>query len=87
MPIVDYHIVIIDFFDLIPITSYRDKYNRKYLEPTWKGRISYGLNKVQVLRNSYISFLANSSTSAKVIQKLARHSDPRLILKRPNKKQ
>ncbi len=30
------------------------------------------------LRNSYISFLANSETPAKVIQKLARHSDPRL---------
>ena len=30
------------------------------------------------LRNSYISFLANSQTPAKVIQKLARHSDPRL---------
>jgi len=30
------------------------------------------------LRNSYISFLANSATPAKVIQKLARHSDPRL---------
>ncbi len=29
-------------------------------------------------RNSYISFLANSQTPAKVIQKLARHSDPRL---------
>ena len=30
------------------------------------------------LRNSYISFLANTATPAKVIQKLARHSDPRL---------
>ncbi|MFC1781109.1 tyrosine-type recombinase/integrase [Planctomycetota bacterium] len=30
------------------------------------------------LRNSYISFLANSQTPAKVIQKLARHSDPKL---------
>jgi len=30
------------------------------------------------LRNSYISFLANSVTPAKVIQTLARHSDPRL---------
>ncbi len=30
------------------------------------------------LRNSYISYLANSSTPAKMIQKLARHSDPRL---------
>ncbi|MHC4071680.1 MAG: tyrosine-type recombinase/integrase [Planctomycetota bacterium] len=30
------------------------------------------------LRNSYISFLANSRTPAKVVQKLARHSDPRL---------
>jgi integrase len=30
------------------------------------------------LRNSYISFLANSKAPAKVIQKLARHSDPRL---------
>jgi integrase len=30
------------------------------------------------LRNSYISFLANSATPAKVIQQLARHSDPRL---------
>ena len=30
------------------------------------------------LRNSYISFLANSQTLAKVVQKLARHSDPRL---------
>ncbi len=30
------------------------------------------------LRNSYISFLANSATPAKVIQKLAQHSDPRL---------
>ena len=30
------------------------------------------------LRNSYISFLANSQTPAKVVQKLARHSDPRL---------
>jgi integrase len=30
------------------------------------------------LRNSYISYLANSSTPAKVVQKLARHSDPRL---------
>ena len=30
------------------------------------------------LRNSYISFLANSTTPAKIIQKLARHSDPRL---------
>jgi integrase len=30
------------------------------------------------LRNSYISFLANSQTPAKVIQKLARHSAPRL---------
>ena len=29
-------------------------------------------------RNSYISFLANSQTPAKVVQKLARHSDPRL---------
>ena len=32
------------------------------------------------LRNSYISFLANSQTPVKVIQKLARHSDPRLTL-------
>ena len=30
------------------------------------------------LRNSYISFLANSQTPAKVVQKLARHSDPKL---------
>jgi integrase len=30
------------------------------------------------LRNSYISWLANSQTPAKVVQKLARHSDPRL---------
>ncbi|MHC4426741.1 MAG: tyrosine-type recombinase/integrase [Planctomycetota bacterium] len=30
------------------------------------------------LRNSYISFLANSQVPAKVVQKLARHSDPRL---------
>ena len=30
------------------------------------------------LRNSYISFLANSQTPAKVVQKLVRHSDPRL---------
>ncbi len=30
------------------------------------------------LRNSYISFLANSNTPPKVIQELARHSDPRL---------
>ena len=30
------------------------------------------------LRNSYISFLANSETPAKVIMQLARHSDPRL---------
>ena len=30
------------------------------------------------LRNSYISFLANSNSPPKVIQKLARHSDPRL---------
>ena len=30
------------------------------------------------LRNSYISFLANEGVPAKVIQKLARHSDPRL---------
>jgi len=30
------------------------------------------------LRNSYISYLANSQTPAKVVQKLARHSDPRL---------
>ena len=30
------------------------------------------------LRNSYISFLANSSTPPKVVQQLARHSDPRL---------
>jgi len=30
------------------------------------------------LRNSYISFLANSNTPPKVVQKLARHSDPRL---------
>jgi len=30
------------------------------------------------LRNSYISFLANSQTPTKVVQKLARHSDPRL---------
>ena len=30
------------------------------------------------LRNSYISFLANSDTPPKVVQKLARHSDPRL---------
>ena len=31
------------------------------------------------LRNSYISFLANSQIPAKVVQKPARHSDPRLI--------
>ena len=30
------------------------------------------------LRNSYISFLANSNTPPKVVQELARHSDPRL---------
>lgn len=30
------------------------------------------------LRNSYISFLANSTTPPKVVQELARHSDPRL---------
>ena len=30
------------------------------------------------LRNSYISFLANTATPAKTIQKLARHSDPKL---------
>ena len=30
------------------------------------------------LRNSHISFLANSNTPPKVVQKLARHSDPRL---------
>lgn len=30
------------------------------------------------LRNSYISFLANSKTPFKVVQKLARHSDPKL---------
>lgn len=30
------------------------------------------------LRNSYISFLANSQTPAKVVQELARHSDPKL---------
>jgi integrase len=30
------------------------------------------------LRNSFISFLANSQAPAKVIQKLARHSDPRM---------
>lgn len=30
------------------------------------------------LRNSYISWLANSQTPAKVVQKLARHSDPKL---------
>ncbi len=30
------------------------------------------------LRNSYISYLANSQTPPKVVQKLARHSDPRL---------
>jgi len=30
------------------------------------------------LRNSFISFLANSQVPAKVVQKLARHSDPRL---------
>jgi len=30
------------------------------------------------LRNSYISFLADSNTPAKTIQKLARHSDPKL---------
>jgi len=30
------------------------------------------------LRNSYISFLANSSVPPKIVQKLARHSDPRL---------
>jgi integrase len=30
------------------------------------------------LRNSFISFLANSATPAKVVQQLARHSDPRL---------
>jgi len=30
------------------------------------------------LRNSYISFLANSNIPPKIVQKLARHSDPRL---------
>lgn len=30
------------------------------------------------LRNSYISFLANSQTPPKVVQQLARHSDPKL---------
>ena len=30
------------------------------------------------LRNSYISYLANSTTPPKVVQKLARHSDPKL---------
>ena len=30
------------------------------------------------LRNSYISFLANSAVPPKIVQKLARHSDPRL---------
>jgi len=30
------------------------------------------------LRNSYISFLADSGTPFKVVQKLARHSDPKL---------
>ncbi len=30
------------------------------------------------LRNSYISYLANSQTPPKVVQKLARHADPRL---------
>jgi integrase len=30
------------------------------------------------LRNSFITFLANSQTPAKVIQKMARHSDPKL---------
>lgn len=30
------------------------------------------------LRNSYISFLANSQTPAKIVMALARHSDPRL---------
>ena len=30
------------------------------------------------LRNSYIFFLVNSRTPAKVVQKLARHSDPHL---------
>ena len=30
------------------------------------------------LRNSYISFLANSNTPMKIVQKLARHSDPKL---------
>ena len=30
------------------------------------------------LRNSFISFRANSQTPAKVIQKMARHSDPKL---------
>jgi len=30
------------------------------------------------LRNSFISFLCNSETPAKIIQKMARHSDPRL---------
>lgn len=30
------------------------------------------------LRNSFISFLANSNTPMKVVQKLARHSDPKL---------
>ena len=30
------------------------------------------------LRNSYISYLANSETPAKVVMQLARHSDPRL---------
>jgi len=31
------------------------------------------------LRNSYVSFLASSQTPAKVVRKLARHSDPRQI--------
>ena len=30
MPIADHYIVIIDFSKIIPITSYSDKYNRKY---------------------------------------------------------
>ena len=30
------------------------------------------------LRNNYISFLANSQIPAKVVRKLARHSDPGL---------
>lgn len=53
----------------------RDDLATAKIEPTDKDG-----NKIcfHSLRNSYISFLANSETPAKVIQKLARHSDPRL---------